>query len=188
MKEHVEKIRVLIENFDEETLRTLDSITTVLDLKKGELLLQQGEVCRKSYQLVSGVARKFFISEKKEITTEFFFKDDVALSFKSYLYQKPSAEIIECITDVQVEAVDYVSFEQIKRQNPQLMEYDILLTELYNIWLEDRLFDFHVLSAKERYQSLLKKSPEYFHHIKLTHIASYLGISLETLSRIRAKI
>lgn len=66
MKEHVEKIRVLIENFDEETLRTLDSITTVLDLKKGELLLQQGEVCRKSYQLVSGVARKFFISEKKK--------------------------------------------------------------------------------------------------------------------------
>ncbi|AZA76214.1 Crp/Fnr family transcriptional regulator [Chryseobacterium sp. G0186] len=188
MTEHIEKIKVLTSRFDQKTLEALDKITTIEHFKKGEIVLQQGDVCRKSRLIISGVARKFFYSDRKEITTEFFFKDDIAISFKSYIDQKPSKEMIECLTDVTVETVDYSSFEAIKKEFPLLLEYDILLTELYIIWLEDRLFDFHTLSAKERYEALLKKSPEYFHHLKLTHIASYLGISLETLSRIRSKI
>lgn len=188
MTEHIEKIRALISSFDQETLEALSKITVVEQFRKGEVLLHQGEICRKSRYIIHGVARKFFFSDKKEITTEFFFKDDLAVSFKSYIHQKPGKEIIECLTDVMVETVDYIAFETVKKQFPQLMEYDILMTELYTIWLEDRLFDFYALSAKERYESILKKSPEYFHHLKLTHIASYLGVSLETLSRIRAKI
>ncbi|WP_412850557.1 Crp/Fnr family transcriptional regulator [Chryseobacterium sp. PMSZPI] len=188
MTEYIEKIEILISNFNKETIDALDRITVIEHLKKGEILLYQDEICRKSQLITQGVARKFFYSDKKEVTTEFFFKNDTALSFKSYIHQKPSKEIIECLTDVTVETVNYTAFEVAKKQFPQLVEYDILLTELYAIWLEDRLFDFHTLSAKERYEKLLKKSPEYFHHLKLTHIASYLGISLETLSRIRAKI
>lgn len=187
MTEHIEKIRILISRFNKETLNALEGITTKEEFKKGDILLQQGDVCRKSHLIVDGVARKFTYSDKKEITTEFFFKEDLAISFTSYINQKPSKEIIECLTDTTVETVDYKAFETIKKQFPMLMEYDILMTELYTIWLEDRLFDFHALNATERYETLLKKSPEYFHHLKLTHIASYLGISLETLSRIRAK-
>ncbi|MCS4304117.1 Crp/Fnr family transcriptional regulator [Chryseobacterium sp. BIGb0232] len=187
MTEHIEKIQFLISRFDRETLEALEKITAKEQFKKGEILLQQGKVCRKSYLIIEGVARKFTYSDKKEITTEFFFKNDIAISFTSYINQKPSREIIECLTDTTVESVDFNAFETIKKQFPLLMEYDILLTELYILWLEDRLFDFHSLNATERYEQLMKKSPEYFHHLKLTHIASYLGISLETLSRIRAK-
>lgn len=187
MTEHLEKIQALSSRFDQKTLNALERITDTEYFKKGDILLQQGDVCRKSYLIVDGVARKFTYSDKKEITTEFYFKDDIAISFTSYIHQKPSREIIECITDATVETVDFKAFETAKKQFPLLMEYDILITELYIIWLEDRLFDFHALNATERYEELLKKSPEYFHHLKLTHIASYLGISLETLSRIRAK-
>ncbi|MFP3834464.1 Crp/Fnr family transcriptional regulator [Chryseobacterium sp. SIMBA_028] len=188
MIEHIEKLKNLSSRFDKETIDTIDRITTTEQFKKGEIILQQGDVCRKSYLIINGVARKFFYSDKKEITTEFFFKDDIAISFKSYINQKPSKEIIECLTDITVETVDYTAFETAKKQLPLLLEYDVLLSELYIIWLEDRLFDFHTLGAKERYEVLLKKSPEYFHYLKLTHIASYLGVSLETLSRIRSKI
>lgn len=187
MTEHIEKIQSLISRFDKETLEILEEITVTEQLKKGDILLQQGEICRKSSLIVDGVARKFIYTDKKEVTSEFFFKDDIAISFKSYIHQKPSKEVIECLTDVTVETVDYKAFETAKKGFPLLTEYDILLTELYIIWLEDRLFDFHALNATERYEQLLKKSPEYFHHLKLTHIASYLGVSLETLSRIRAK-
>ncbi|MCT3924186.1 Crp/Fnr family transcriptional regulator [Elizabethkingia anophelis] len=188
MTEHIEKIRVLVESFDEETKNVMDRLMTIKHLKKGELLLQENEVCRKSYFMVNGIARKFFILDNKEVTTEFFFEEDIAVSFESLVNQKPSKEVIECLTDVTVEAVDYNAFYQIRGQYPQLMEYVILVTELYVIWLEDRIFDFHARSATDRYLNLLKKYPEYIHHIKLTHISSYLGISLETLSRIRAKI
>ncbi|SDI30569.1 Crp/Fnr family transcriptional regulator [Chryseobacterium jejuense] len=187
MTEHIEKIQALISRFDKETLEALDRITITEKLKKGDILLNQGEVCRKSHLILDGVARKFTYADKKELTTEFFFKDDIAISFKSYINQNPSKEVIECLSDVMVESVDYKAFEIAKQKFSLLMEYDILLTELYIIWLEDRLFNFHALNATERYEELLKKSPEYFHHLKLTHIASYLGISLETLSRIRAK-
>lgn len=187
MTEHIEKIQSLISRFDKETLEILEEITVTEQLKKGDILLQQGEICRKSSLIVDGVARKFIYTDKKEVTSEFFFKNDIAISFKSYIHQKPSKEVIECLTDVTVETVDYKAFETAKKGFPLLTEYDILLTELYIIWLEDRLFDFHALNATERYEQLLKKSPEYFHHLKLTHIASYLGVSLETLSRIRAK-
>lgn len=187
MKEHINKIQILISRFDKETLEALEKITTTEQFKKGTILLQQHEICRKSYLITDGVARKFTYADKKEITTEFFFKDDIAISFASYINQKPSREIIECLTDTTIESVDFNAFETTKKQFPLLMEYDILLTELYIIWLEERLFDFHALNATERYKQLMKKSPEYFHHLKLTHIASYLGISLETLSRIRAK-
>ncbi|MGU3374826.1 Crp/Fnr family transcriptional regulator [Chryseobacterium sp. M5A1_1a] len=188
MTEHIEKINALISRFDKATLEALESITTIEQFKKGEILLQQGEICRKSRLIINGAARKFLYSDKKEITTEFFFKDDVAISFKSYINQKPSKEMIECLTDITVETVNYTTFEAAKKNFPLLQEYDILLTELYIIWLEDRLLDFHSLGAKERYETLLKKSPEYVRHLKLTHIASYLGISLETLSRIRSKM
>jgi hypothetical protein len=63
-----------------------------------------------------------------------------------------------------------------------------MLTEYYAIWVENRLFEFHTKSATERYKDILHKSPHIIQNIPLTIIASYLGISLETLSRIRAKI
>ncbi|MDE5490960.1 Crp/Fnr family transcriptional regulator [Elizabethkingia meningoseptica] len=188
MTEYFERVKAHLESFDEETQKLLAELKTIRHLKKGDLLLKQNEICRKSHIMVSGVARKFFILDHKEVTTEFLFENDIAASFKSYVYQQPSTEIIECITDITVEVIDHIAFEKAKRQNIKLMEYSILITELYATWLEDRIFDFHTRSATERYLNLLKKSPEYFNHIKLTHIASYLGISLETLSRIRAKI
>lgn len=119
-------------------------------------MLQENEVCRKSYFMVNGIARKFFILDNKEVTTEFFFEEDIAVSFESLVNQKPSKEVIECLTDVTVEAVDYNAFYQIRGQYPQLMEYVILVTELYVIWLEDRIFDFHARSATDRYLNLLK--------------------------------
>lgn len=97
------------------------------------------------------------------------FEEDIAVSFESLVSQKPSKEIIECLTDVTVEAVDYNAFYQIRGQYPQLMEYVILITELYVIWLEDRIFDFHARSATDRYLNLLK-------NIRNTFIISSLPI------------
>jgi hypothetical protein len=62
-----------------------------------------------------------------------------------------------------------------------------MMTEYYAMWLEDRLFQFHTMDAASRYQKLLKDHAHTIQNVPLTIIASYLGISLETLSRIRAK-
>ncbi|MGE8380855.1 MAG: Crp/Fnr family transcriptional regulator, partial [Sphingobacterium sp.] len=99
-----------------------------------------------------------------------------------------SQEFIQAVTDVRVSSIDNSSFQRIKGQFPVLMELDLLMTEYYTMWLEKRLFDFHTLDASTRYSQLLRNQTNIIQQVPLTYIASYLGISLETLSRIRAKI
>ncbi len=67
------------------------------------------------------------------------------------------------------------------------MELDLLITELYTAWLEERLLEFQTLNATQRYEKMRQQTPHLIQQVQLTHLASYLGISLETLSRIRSK-
>jgi CRP-like cAMP-binding protein len=188
MTSHLQKINQLMQSFDKDTKDCFDKISSVKTLKKGELLLQAGEICRKSFYITNGIARKFYWNESKEITTEFYFANDLAVSFSSYVFQKPSREHIECLTDITVLITDYQTFQEAKQRFPQLVELDLLMTEFYTAWLEERMFEFHTLNATQRYEKILQQSPYLIQQVQLTHIASYLGISLETLSRSRAKI
>jgi CRP-like cAMP-binding protein len=188
MKEHIDKIKGLTEELDAEASMSLETISRTKVFQKGDYLLSTGNVCNKSYWIESGIARKFYLHQDREITTEFFFKDEVAISFDSYTLQKPSREYIQALTDTTVSMIDYASFQALKIKHTQLQELDFLLTEYYALWLEEKVFELHTQNATQRYEALLKKSPHIIQQVKLTQIASYLNISLETLSRIRAKI
>lgn len=188
MTSYIDKINNYIKALDNETLTALQSISSEKKYKKGDSLLRQNEICRKSYLLISGIARKYYINDGKEITTELYFENDLAISFDSYTLQQPSREFIEALTDVTVSIIHYQSFQDSKAKYPKLLTLDLMLAEHYGMWVENRLFQFHTMTATERYLDILKKSPHIVQSIPLTIIASYLGISLETLSRIRAKI
>ena len=188
MSSYTDKINDFIEKLDFTSLAELDACATIKTVKKGDFLLKQDQICRYSFLIEDGVARKYYLNDGKEITTELFFENDLAISFESYALQKPSREIIQAITEVRVSMTEYTAFEKAKKKNPKLTELDLMLTEYYAIWLEDRLFQFHTLDATGRYKLLLKNHAQVLQNVPLTFIASYLGISLETLSRIRAKI
>lgn len=187
MVSHLEKIKQVIESFDKKTENVFNIVSAKKEFKKGDFLLREGETCRQSLYITNGIARKFYRNEDKENTTEFYFPNDLAVSFGSYVFQKPSRENIECLTDVSVSLTNYHAFEEAKQKFPKLIELDLLITELYAVWLEERMFEFQTLNATQRYEKLIQHSPHLIQQIQLTHIASYLGISLETLSRIRAK-
>lgn len=182
------KINSFISRLDNETLSALKDISKTKIYKKGDFLLRQDEICRHSFTIDEGVLRKFYLNDGKEVTTEFFFKNDIAVSFDSYSQQKPSKEFIQALTDTTVSQTEYSRFQSIKTQFSKLVELDLLLTEYYVMWLEKRLFEFHTLDATQRYLHLINDQAHIVQNIPLTYIASYLGISLETLSRIRAKI
>jgi CRP-like cAMP-binding protein len=187
MNLHLDKINDFIARLDTETLTALNAISVEKIFKKGDFILRQDEICKKSYWIEKGVARKYYLSDDKEITTELYFDNDIAISFDSYCLQTPSREFIQAITDVTVSQTDFTAFQKAKQQFPKLLELDLMMTEYYAMWLENRLFQFHTMDAKSRYLKLLKDHPKIVQYIPLTFIASYLGISLETLSRIRAK-
>lgn len=188
MTSYIDNINQYIKALDRDTLIGLQSISSVKNYKKGELLLQQNEVCTKSYLLIDGIALKYYLNAGKQVTTELFLKNDLAVSFDSYTLQQPSWECIEAITIVTVSITYFQSFQDAKLKYPKLITLDLMLAEYYAMWVEKRLFQIHTMTATLRYLDIFERSPHIIQTIPLTIIASYLGISLETLSRIRAKI
>lgn len=188
MKSYLKRINEFIEQFDTETQNALESITTQKQFAKGDFLLRQDEICQYSFFIEKGIVRKFYLTEDgKEITTDLCFADDLVVSFQSYTLQTPSLEFIQAIENTQVTVTDHKKFQQLKTSFPKLLELDLMMTEYYAMWLENRLHRFRTLDATERYRELIAEHPHFVRNVQLTYIASYLGISLETLSRIRAK-
>jgi CRP-like cAMP-binding protein len=189
MTSHLAQINDFLARLDGEAKASLDRVMMRRAFGRGEYLLRPDEICRRSFLIVEGIARKFYITEAgKEITTKFYFENDLAISFQSYTLQKPGSEFIQALENVVVTVTDYEAFQNLKKDFPQLLELDLMMVEYYAMWLEERLLQFHSLDAAGRYRRLLKDYPQFVQKVQLTHIASYLGISLETLSRIRAKI
>jgi CRP-like cAMP-binding protein len=188
MQQQLQKINTCIANLNPQAKQALHNITVQKTYKKGSFLLQQDAVCQNSFLIETGVARKFYLNNGKEITTELYFTNDLAVAFNSYCLQQPSAEFIQAVTNVTTNQINYTAFTNAKSQHPQLLQLDLLLTEHYALWLEERLFELNTLNASKRYKKLLINQPHIIQQVPLTFIASYLSISLETLSRIRAKM
>lgn len=188
MKSFLHKIELFINELDIKIIQAFQDISKDQVYKKGEILLREGDTCRKSILVRDGIVRKFHNNDGKEIITELLFKDDLAVAFSSYIMQKPSREQIQALSETYVWETDYVAFQNLKNKYSVLVELDLMLTELYALWLEQRILNLRTLSAIDRYKLLIEKESHILKYVSLTDIASYLGISLETLSRIRSKI
>lgn len=185
MNKYISKIDKYINQLSEQAQSDLFSLTKQKVYEKGVFLLKEGQVCKKSFALESGIVRKFYVNEGKEITTEFYFKDDIALSFKSYISQMPSTEYLQVLERTVVMVTDYDDVQKLQKTYPELIELELMFMQQYVIWLDERLFHFHTLDAKQKYELLVNKTPHIIQNIPLNYIASYLGVSPETISRIR---
>jgi hypothetical protein len=83
------------------------------------------------------------LNDGKEITTELYFENDLAISFDSYTLQQPSKEFIEALTDVTVSVISYQTFQEAKKNFPKLLTLDLMLTEYYGMWVEIGSFNYH---------------------------------------------
>ena len=186
MNKYIHKIDDFINQLNEQTQLALLSLPKQKVYEKGVYLLKEGQICKKSFALESGIIRKFYVNDGKEITTEFYFKDDIALSFKSYISQEPSNEYLQVLEKTVVMETDYKDVQKSQNAHPELIELELMFMQQYVIWLDERLFHFHTLDAKQKYELILNKSPHIIQNIPLNYISSYLGVSPETISRIRA--
>ena len=183
-----QKIENTIITFDNEVQTLLENLIELRNYRKGEYLLKEGSICTKSFVIEQGIARKYLSLNDKEITTELYFKNDIAVSFDSFCNQTPSREFIQALTDVSVIQLNYQDFQKLKLLHPELMKLDNIIAEHYTIWLEKRLLDFRTLTATERYLKLFDDNPSYINYVPINILASYLGVAIETLSRVRSRI
>lgn len=157
------------------------------EVPKGHMLLEQGQICRYLYILDKGFARGFYSQGGKDISLWFAFEGDMLASLYSCVTQKPSYTNIEMLEDSVISGLSYAQLNELYRNYPEFNLIGRLITEQYFIELEERTLSLQFQSASDRYQRLIERYPQLLQRAPLGHIASFLGISQETLSRIRAK-
>jgi len=169
----------------EKAYAAISQIVAHKQYKKGDFILREDKVCQHIGFIEKGMTRNFYYKDGKDITTTFAYEEDPCLSMYSFISQKPSLESIEALEDCVIWSISYQQLQDLYQRFPSLNLIGRLLTEEYYIMLEDHTRALKHLSSKERYVQLMEDYPDIIQRVPLTHIASYLGMTKENLSRIR---
>ena len=165
----------------------LQGIVRRRSVEKGRYLLRAGERCSDITFVEQGLVRGFWIDGDKEITTWMAIDGQFASSFLSFVTRTPSTESIVAVEPAVVVQIAYDDVQQLYLRFPETERMGRLITENYYIRLDTRFQGIQFKTARERYQQLLDTNPELVQRAPLGYIASWLGITQETLSRIRGK-
>ena len=159
---------------------------SLLELPKKHLLIKEGTKSDYVYLILKGGARSYHHQGGLEVHTWFAFENEVIGSLRNF-HGLTSRETIALLEDSQLLSFRLSGIKPLMSKHPELTRYLYGVIEEHALYLEDRLYHTHLRSAAERYQMLLDQEPMIFQRVPLTYIASYLGISRETLSRLRSK-
>jgi CRP-like cAMP-binding protein len=184
----IDNFYTFLKSIKQDKAEIIASLLKKMTVKKNTILLAEGQICRHNYIVENGVARKFFNHYDKEITTEIYLKGDIAHSFESFIKQTRSDEYIVACTKLDILCIDFNKYTEAKKLYSWLIELDLLFAEQYAIQLERKLKEQITLNAAERYKKILVNYPKILQEVPLKIIASYLNVTVERLSRIRAKI
>jgi CRP-like cAMP-binding protein len=158
------------------------------DLPKHYLLHQEGEVCNRTFYVEKGLVRWYYINKDgKDITDSFGLEHSFVTAFDSFFQRRPSRYFIELLEDSTIASITYDDLEEMFEKFPEIQKLSrlILIQVLEQVLDKNAALQFH--NAQERYQFITEKHPDLLQRASLGHIASFLGITPETLSRIRGK-
>lgn len=155
--------------------------------KKNEVAEVEGTICKKLYFIEKGVARLFYQRDGKDITGWFSTDGDFITSNDSFFQRKPSHLNLEFLEDALVQTIHIDELEDLFKKYPEMERFGRLLTYQLLTTLSERMYSMLFQPAEKRYQLLMVHYPEVLMRAPLGDIASFLGISQETLSRIRAQ-
>ncbi len=168
-----------------QALEIIVSVFDEIDFDKNEFLLKQGKVSD-YYYLAEGFVRAFtYDTNGIETTTYFYAKDHVVFDAASFFLHTPSTEYIQAITPCKVFAVTFEKLNRLFHDVPEFREFARAMLVREFVAYKQRTLSMINKSAEERYANLIAANKEIFQYAQLKHIASYLGITDTSLSRIR---
>lgn len=174
---------------NEDQLQKIIAAHQKISCKKGDYMLKKGEVSDSYLILESGLMRSFVYDYNgNDITTDFFSNHEIVIEVLSLFQRVPTQENIQALTDCECWKIDFNRFQELFHSIGGFSEWG-------RLWMTNRLFHFKqrsleivAISAKDRYLQLLKERPQIVQHSPLKYIASYLGITDTSFSRIRKDI
>ncbi|MFD1604713.1 Crp/Fnr family transcriptional regulator, partial [Flavobacterium artemisiae] len=174
----------------EKSWKLIENIAEFQTLKKGETLLQYGEVAKNLHFIAKGVLRTFITDEQGNFYNKNLFLENILAGSKvSLMLQTPSNFTIEALEDSIIINLNYKKYMELVYENDDLKNFYIAHLEKH--WIiekEQREVALVMQNATERYLKLLEKHPDIAERVPLLHIASHLGITPTQLSRIRKSI
>lgn len=170
-----------------ESLQIISTLFEFETIKKGDFYLKTGKNCDKLSFIESGMLRIYVTTLDKEVTqwisTKGYFVTDLA----SLLFETPSRWTIQALADTNVYTINKHNYKKIGELVPQWHQLEKLFVAKCFTMLEDRIFSHLSMTAEERYQLFFEQNKELFNQVPLQYIASMLGMTPETFSRIRKK-
>jgi CRP-like cAMP-binding protein len=163
------------------------SVVKVKKAKKGLHILQSGKICDEFIFILSGCTRVYFITDNKEITVWIGFSNDIGSDIQSFISSKPANFSIEAIQDIEYISISKASFDKLVAEMPAWETFTRKLWGEIIVNVIDRLTAFQFQSAEQRYSDLIKTNPDYLQLIPQKYLASFLGVTVTSLSRIRKK-
>jgi CRP-like cAMP-binding protein len=188
----VDKFKQFLKNIspitDNEFADTI-SYFTELNLQKGEFFVKQDRVCRHIAFILKGTLRTYYVNDKAEETTSCFCtENNLTTSYKSFILQKPSNLILQAIEDTQLIVIDYENLQKLYAKSTVWQTIGRAVAEREYIVMEQYASILNNETAKEKYLRLLKEQPNVLQKANIEDIASYLGVTRRTLSRIRQEM
>ncbi len=156
--------------------------------KKKKLLLKAGTRCEYLFFVVKGALRGYIKEGKKEITTWITVENELVTSIPALSHTQPSREFIQAIEDTDVLMMKLTDLEKLYTEHPEFNIIARKLLQLYYSHAEDRAYIARLSKAKHKYRYYLESKQALATRIPLKYIASYLGMTLETLSKIRSQL
>ncbi|RYD97527.1 MAG: Crp/Fnr family transcriptional regulator [Sphingobacteriales bacterium] len=171
-----------------DTVAAIDRCLAGAHFGKGTPLVRAGADSDKMFFLLKGAARAWYLHQDKEYTDWFVFENMFFCSILSFFGGQPSVQCIEALEPCDVLVLTRAQIAQLADSYPDMQRLNNLLLTHALVTLQQAIIDQRFKTAPERYAALMEGYPLALQRVPLKHIASYLGVAPETLSRIRADL
>ncbi len=185
------KLLELISNYveiDAQTEHFFKTQTITKDFEKNQILSYSGSFNRTVFFMDAGLARTYCFEKGKEITTNFYADEKIFANIDTIFRNMPAVNVIETLEPSTITMCDYSRLEKLCAVSLSAANFSRFILGSLMQQMSDRMTSLQFMTAKEKYLKLLQENPNIILRAPLGMIASYLGISQETLSRIRAEI
>lgn len=177
-----------IQRLPDEARQALETQFECKEVPANQYLLRVGEVCDYTYIMLSGLVRIFYEKNGEEINSMFIEENDFFIATDSFYSRKPGDLNIQALQPSLIARIHHDKLQQLYIRYPHLNFVGRVITEQYFRKSEERLTVLRRQSAEDRYLFMLQHYPSLVNRVPVKYLASYLGMTFETLSRIRNKI
>ncbi|OUP09393.1 cyclic nucleotide-binding protein [Mediterranea sp. An20] len=171
---------------DTENRKLLEGIAVRKEMEKGEILLKEGQVSHDFIVVAKGMVRQFYYKNGKDVTEHFSYEGDIVICIESIMKQEPTRLMVEALEAGTVYMLPADKMLKLSRASWGINMFYRKMLEFSLIVSQVKADSWRFETAKERYLHLMKTQPEVIRRAPLAYIATYLLMTPETLSRVRA--